>query len=151
MKAEFYKTLFFLLLAVATVPCLAQERGFVTFTYDNNGNRITRMLAMKKVSENGKNVEADNPIVAETIDVFSNMEISVYPNPTKDKILIAVNNGKTQQMPRWRLTSMTGAILQENNAKSNPESIDLSGLPSGIYLLQLNTASEVHIWKIIKN
>ena len=38
MKTLLTKAILLLLLAVAAVPCLAQQRGTVSFNYDENGN-----------------------------------------------------------------------------------------------------------------
>lgn len=151
MKTPLTKALLMLLLTIAAVPCLAQQRGTVAFAYDANGNRITRTFCMKKVNENGKNVEFENPTLAEATDMFSDIELSIYPNPTKDMVFISVASFESQPVLKMKLATSTGAVLQEKELIGTIESFDLSGLSGGFYFLELSTTAESHVWKIIKN
>lgn len=140
-----------LLLAVAVVPCLAQQSGTVSFAYDENGNRIMRSINIRKVNENGKDVESQSPTLGEAIDVFANMKVSIYPNPTKDMVFISAESVEVEHVLQIRLTNAAGTVLQQKEYKGILESIDLSDLPVGVYLLQLTLDKEVHVWKLIKN
>lgn len=151
MKTLLTKAILTFFLAVATVPCLAQQSGTVSFTYDENGNRIMRSINIRKVSENGKNVESQSPTLGDATDVFANMKVSIYPNPTKGMVFISAEGDEGEHTLQIRLTNTAGIVLQEKEYNGNLESIDLSDLPVGVYLLQLTSDNEVHVWKIIKN
>lgn len=151
MKTPLTKAILILFLTIAVVPCLAQQRGTVIFTYDANGNRITRSFSMKKINENGKNVESENPTLAEATDIFSDMEVNLYPNPTKDVVFVSVPSSESQPKLKMKLVTSTGAVLHEKELIGTIESFDLSGLSGGCYFLELSTTAESHVWKIIKN
>jgi len=70
--------------------------------------------------------------------------LSIYPNPTKDRIMVTVENGDTIQF--LQLYSVTGKqLLNTNNSE-----IDLSNLPVGIYLLEVKTNKGIATKKVIK-
>lgn len=150
MKTPFIKALLILLLTIAAVPCLAQQRGTVVFTYDGNGNRIMRSFGMKKISENGQNVESENPTIDEATDSFRDMEVSIYPNPTKDIVFVSVKCGESHSVLKVKLATSTGVVLQEKELIGTTDSFDLSGQAVGIYFIELTTADETHVWKIIR-
>lgn len=151
MRTYLTKAILILLLTVTVVPCLAQQSGTVSFAYDANGNRITRSINIRKVSENGKDIEGGGPILAEVTDVFANIVISIYPNPTKGIVFLSLESKEKHHLLKMRLANPSGAILQEKYLEGNLESIDLSSQPAGVYLLQLTTDTEASVWKIIKN
>ena len=49
----------------------------VHFTYDACGNRILRSLQLKKIEENGKNVEDKNVFMSSTTERFLGTEICI--------------------------------------------------------------------------
>lgn len=85
----------------------------------------------------------------DTLDVdnisLANAEIAVYPNPTQDQILVdtvlIINN--------LELYNVLGKLIIRNKDQNQ---IDLSKLPSGIYLLKVNASNGMQVIKrIIKN
>ncbi len=79
------------------------------------------------------------------IDDFNQDQIVLYPNPSSSKIFI-----KSQEDPvtKVELYSLLGEnVITVNN---NVESIDISDLVSGIYLLKIFTANGTTVKKIIK-
>ena len=68
--------------------------------------------------------------------MFTN-NVKVYPNPTNDHLFVTFDNLDSVNI---KLTDYTGkVVLKKQNYLINYESyIDLSFLPSGLYLLSLN-------------
>lgn len=64
---------------------------------------------------------------------LSAIGITVYPNPTTDVVYIDNQSGKTFQ---YSLFSITGEVITSNTLTGTNESIDLSSLPKGIYILR---------------
>ena len=60
--------------------------------------------------------------------------VTIYPNPTKGHVDVEIENGETQV--EYRLYSLEGRILQKGTLQ-NRVSLELSGYPSGTYLLYL--------------
>lgn len=141
----------FMLVVMAVVPCLAQQRSTVSFSYDANGNRTMRSLQFKKTEENGKSVEDENEFLAEATDVFGAMEVSLFPNPTSGRFTVSVSRNESETPLRVILGTPTGAVILDKTLSGTMEDIDLSGRPAGIYILRLSTSNESHVWKVVKN
>ncbi|TWO32485.1 T9SS type A sorting domain-containing protein [Seonamhaeicola sediminis] len=80
------------------------------------------------------------------IDDFKAFKLSITPNPTKDIININLDNSNT--INHMNLYNITGRLIYRS-VKSN--SIDLSQLNSGVYLLEINTEKGKTTRKVIKN
>ena len=70
--------------------------------------------------------------------------ISIYPNPTKDNIIVVTENGDA--IESLQLYSIMGKQLLITNSAE----IDLSNLPVGMYLLQVKTDKGITTKKVIK-
>ena len=66
-------------------------------------------------------------------------EISLYPNPTKDFVNIAWDN---VQPVAGQVVSLTGQTVFSFDETTVPSKIDLTGFPSGLYLLHVVTADK---------
>lgn len=73
--------------------------------------------------------------------------IHCYPNPTKDHLTISRSGDETMNIS---LLDMNGKYLQGWEKQSEEFTLNLSHLSSGIYTLQLQTASFVRTMKIRK-
>lgn len=150
MNKTLTKAILILILAVAcVVPCLAQTD--VYFGYDRNGNRISCSFMFKKLEENGKNVEADSPKLSAVSDAFGDMEIQMFPNPTKGRFSVALNGNESKNQIQAVLTNPSGVILMKKTLESDFDEFDLTDQAAGFYLLKLMVDDECHIWKVIKN
>ncbi len=66
----------------------------------------------------------------------------LYPNPTRDRLYIytdPANNGSAYQA---RITNMTGSVLSNTNI-ADDQSINISSLPAGVYLVTVLEAGKV--------
>ncbi|MGC4059273.1 MAG: T9SS type A sorting domain-containing protein [Chitinophagaceae bacterium] len=73
--------------------------------------------------------------------------IRIYPNPAQDFVMIDGMREPTQVS----LINTLGQLVVNEHTSDQSYSVSLSGLPAGIYLLQLNTASGQHYTtKLIK-
>lgn len=75
----------------------------------------------------------------------SENSISVYPNPTTEKINITTSKANFN----YKLTALQGNNLLEGNSISNTITIDVSTLPKGLYLLNIIQNGKNVIKKII--
>ena len=100
-------------------------------TYD-----FTGIVEISKVT--ASDASSTLTITSETLNSF----VRVYPNPTTEKLFIV---SKTSQ--KASLFNVAGQKLLESNATE----LDVTDLPSGIYLLNLqNTQNQISTFKIIK-
>ncbi len=150
MKAHLKKTLIFLFLSAIFVPSHAQHFSTATFNYDDNGNRIIRCISFSKKIENGKNVENENSFLPKIEEVINEIQISVFPNPTQDKVNLTVENNPFNKPLHVLIASPTGQVLQQKTLTNRQDVFDLSGQSPGIYFLELISGEEKQVWKISK-
>lgn len=77
------------------------------------------------------------------------LQFSVYPNPADQQITVALDNGKYQKALAV-MYDMTGRKVAEYSLNDNYNTLNISGLNSGMYLLQIKTENQAAIKKIIK-
>ncbi len=75
--------------------------------------------------------------------------VKVYPNPTTDIVYVEFDAGKYNQA---RLMNLNGHVIQNKviSSKSNTENFELSLLPSGVYIIQLNADGVSYSKALIK-
>ena len=85
-----------------------------------------------------------------TKENFKNLNVLVYPNPTKDKITISSQENIDEI--ELRLTSITGVeLINENNFNLKNETLDITNLASGVYFLQITSTKQNSVVKIVKD
>lgn len=122
----------------------------VKFTYDNCGNRIKRTLQLRKVEENGKNVETKNEFVSYANDSIGGMTVSLFPNPTEGRVMVSFSDNANATI-NATLTTISGTIIERQRFVGNQHEFDLSSQPAGVYLLKLIFGDETRTWKIVKH
>lgn len=70
----------------------------------------------------------------------------IFPNPAKNTLQVSVN-GFSPEIIRYSIVNIQGKIVKKGDLSS--ESIDVSGLINGIYVLQLETEKEILRNKIV--
>ena len=76
-----------------------------------------------------------------------NQNIALYPNPTSGKIHIALSENAI----RCQIIGLMGNVLQETSLSSPDFDLDLSGLPSGMYLVKVQFADgRIVFRKVVK-
>lgn len=79
-----------------------------------------------------------------------NSSISVFPNPTSGVLnIVTIAKGNAPQS--YTLKSAQGAIMQQELLLANQSTINISNIPSGVYILELMVGNEKHFRKIVKN
>ena len=80
---------------------------------------------------------------------FDQLQFSVYPNPADQQITVVLDNLDNQNTVAV-MYDMTGRKVAEFSLNDNYNTLNISDLNSGMYLLQLKTESQTAIKKIIK-
>jgi hypothetical protein len=75
-------------------------------------------------------------------------EVRVYPNPVSDWLLV---EGRFDQLMLYDLTGKQWPLSYLNDNDPEPLELDLSGLPMGVYLLQIVKGEALKSIKLIKN
>ncbi|MBA0883034.1 T9SS type A sorting domain-containing protein [Flavobacterium sp. BBQ-18] len=136
--------------------CQAQIADRITFSYDDAGNQIQRLLCIncstsKLANENAKEITA---LVDGDLQKFSEQDaISYYPNPVKEELYLKwelVNNNLVSSIYVYgvsgqQLASYTGF------GKKNTQNISFQEYPTGVYgVILFYTNGEQKSIKIIK-
>lgn len=82
-------------------------------------------------------------------DYQVNYLISLYPNPTKDAIVLATNDFVDVQ---YSLYDARGSLVMQNKLVDKESNIDVSHLPKGSYQLHLSRSGDMlKTYTLIKN
>lgn len=111
----------------------------IVFTYDANGNRITRSLTFKKINSPDQNPTA----MAET-------SYELFPNPTSNSFTVIQKAPSGEATSLATLLTVSGTILDKQELKGQSISFDLSGKPDGVYLLEIDGPEGHQAWRVIK-
>ena len=128
-------------------------KGVSTTTYTDNNVQPFNTYYYKIVAVYGANTEdecfampanvryLDNTYILEvalTDGVEENNDdmVSIYPNPAKDKI-----NVKGNDIQNVTVYNVVGQVVYRNDNTDSVQVIDLSSMPSGIYMVKVDTAN----------
>lgn len=107
--------------------------SYIQYTYDANGNRSQEVKVQQYLS-----VEETKP----------DNGLSLYPNPFYEELNIFSKNKNISGIAMY---DMSGKLLQEEKVNNqNKFSFKAQNLPSGTYLLIINTESGKESFKVIK-
>ncbi|MFN8207959.1 MAG: CotH kinase family protein [Bacteroidales bacterium] len=95
---------------------------------------------------------ADDDISMPVRPLVQDMAISVFPNPSADKVYISGLNGNTREEVRIELYDLNGRLIFERQ-RYQGEGISLrsQGISPGIYLLKVHSGSMIQMKKLVYN
>lgn len=111
----------------------------IVFTYDSNGNRISRHLVFERITKH------DSPTQASIPSAYS-----LFPNPTSGTFSLQLDKPEQGEMLRATLLDVSGTILETKETKDGRIEFDLTRQPGGIYILEVDGAAGRDTWKVIK-
>jgi uncharacterized repeat protein (TIGR01451 family) len=79
------------------------------------------------------------------VDEYADSQFSIYPNPANDFINVKVKDGSLQKMTVYDLLGKT--ILEAGSSDIASGSMDISGVSSGIYLLEVVSDNNLKVTK----
>jgi hypothetical protein len=125
------------------------EQMIIDLTDDADAITMGIMYSNKKNLFIGKSSQSVSKLVYEINSNINNQNDTtqkVYPNPTKDKIFI---NLEDKFEYSWQLFNFEGKLLIESK-ELNQKEVDLTNYPNGIYLLHLQYDGQEKTIKIVK-
>jgi ribosomal protein L2 len=127
---------------IATVKGNGNTTSETSYSYvDNLSEQKIFYYRLKQVDNNG-NVTLSNIVILYAKQ--NNLDVMIYPNPAKNKINIQYpENIKNHQI---RLFNMFGQVMLETVANT----VDVSNLPLGVYIVNIETERGTINQKIIK-
>jgi hypothetical protein len=131
---------------VATKAPNGNGNGQYNYDYTDtkplNGSNFYRL---RDVSLNGKVSYSE---VRELVFGKASRPLQIHPNPAKDELNVTFS--ATTGDVTYKLTSTTGKIVQQGklNGKNGIGKLNVKGLPSGMYFLQIITGNTVQTGKV---
>ena len=135
--------------------------GYVIFTATESEYTISNFIETRdagvyvcKITDSNYpylTLESNNITVSGTskvIDANDNSQFSIYPNPVSDRLTVHFSKEKAEMLI---VSDVTGKRIFSSKVNSETESVNLSNLGSGIYILQLKFENQIISKKIIKN
>ena len=138
---------YMIITALLTLTLLCHAQGSVGYSYDAAGNRISRTIIL---SRNMAKKQARTIKDKEYTDILSQRNISISPNPTKGMVEITITGLRESDDCAMSVYTLKGQTLKTLSVSGEVTTIDLSGQPDGIYLLDITINGEKTTWKIIK-
>ena len=91
-----------------------------------------------------------NQVTSISEEVASQLNVSVYPNPTTDYLTISSKNNEASV--QIRIVDLNGKVVYDGVKTSSFDlKLDLTSYPSGAYLLMALSGKNYTVQKIIKN
>lgn len=100
-------------------------------------------------SNSCENVSLVFPFNSVGVTEISSLQLAVYPNPTAG--LFTIQNGTGLSELNYTVADMTGKSIRKGTITGENLVMDISELPSGIYLLNLENNKMVQTVKLVKN
>lgn len=115
------------------------------YSYDANGNRISRTVQIVLNKNTGENTEIST-------NLNKNIgEIYCYPNPTSGIFNIKFEQTFSSEINCfYTIINMEGKLIMKGEIKGKSSTIDISNLNDGMYLLNLNSSLGTRKIKISK-
>jgi endonuclease I len=80
------------------------------------------------------------------IESVAQLDVSVYPNPAKDKLTVRIDANSAD----YRILDMSGKILKQGAIQSQELNVNLTNFQQGLYILLINNGEQVITKKFIK-
>lgn len=164
----------FMLLGLLLVQVVNLFSQSISYTYDANGNRLTRTLFVQKLQSNSVTFPVYNPktlkpveyskgssevprvtkrsLMDENIKSESDkVSMVVYPNPNKGIIKVEISNLPLQSSSELRFYDLSGHQIVSKQNIENYTEFDITNYKDGIYILRVRIDGKIYDWKVIKN
>ena len=129
----------------------ATDRLFWAFMTDATGHLVEinpttgRGIDLGKIGNNSEIVMLYTPVDGVAVSSFNQSNINIYPNPATDQITVEGTQGATVN-----IYDITGKVLLTNTMYSDRETINVSQLSAGVYIVELQDQKSKITTKLIK-
>lgn len=148
-----------LILCISTFTTMHSQSFKAYYDYDANGNRIqasiiwldvTKSCSIADISEIADTISIpkDGWTEPETDSSLKDINISVYPNPVHELLLVQTDNADAEGS--ISLFSINGQPLQEATSLKLSNTIDMSSLADGVYILYIKAGTSEKQFTVVK-
>ncbi|MCS6823848.1 MAG: T9SS type A sorting domain-containing protein [Cytophagaceae bacterium] len=128
---------------VDRIPAVGNSNILQTYQYEDNNIDGSKYYYKLKAIDHDHKITYSNVLPIE--DIY-NSQISVFPNPARDKILVSGIENYTQLV----LMDMNGKEFGVTNLdKVFSHELDVSGIPSGCYIMKLISRDKISNVKVV--
>jgi len=157
MKNLILSTVLLANLLVGTVTAFTQT---IEYKYDLAGNRYLRqVVTLEKITPTDtSNTPADTNQTNNTLhntatkatETYGKTTVSVFPNPTPGVVQIEVTGEMPQTQVTMQVFNLTGKTIVTQLLRESSAKINLSGSPSGEYILKISWSGQTKEWVLVK-
>lgn len=126
-----------------TQPIASQT---VRYKYDLSGN-----INYREIIELKSTRAKSDTIIAPAVIEDNQLEVKIYPNPTKGILKVEIKGYQENEVLRFRLYDISARLLMDKSTTNAINNFDLSSFSNGIYILQMERHKKASSWRIIKN
>ncbi|MCF8379911.1 MAG: T9SS type A sorting domain-containing protein [Bacteroidales bacterium] len=128
---------------------VSQDPTSIVFSYDNAGNRVSRIVYYEEEDEGLKSLRVDSETPEEKIEIPG--VINLFPNPAKYEISISLNKEVLDaENRRILIYDMQGKKIRDIVPQSFLVEINVSKMSQGSYIVKLIYGELVNDWMLIK-
>jgi len=146
------KYIYTLITALCAISYNAVSQS-VSFSYDADGNMSSRTVVTLKSTDfyaNDDEAEAEEEFLPEIVSTeLGAQKITVYPNPTKGRILVEIQPLNFEEESFMRLFNSQGQLIETVHITQEQTPLEIAG-SAGVYLLDVHLGTQISKWKIIK-
>ena len=121
----------------------------VSYGYDAAGNRTSRTIIYPPPKPAPAAIEEEQPAAVYS-EVFSGIELKIYPNPTDGLLKVEIHNLPENQTADILLYNLSGNLISSHREVNDFVTLDISAQPPGTYLMRIIAGEYRTEWKIIK-
>ena len=120
----------------------------ISFNYDDAGNCILKYKTVV-ISHAKKNI-TDTLAVEAQKEQIGDLEVLIYPNPTKGAFKINIKGSLPDCPFLFILTDLSGHIIARKETNESSYQYDMTNYPVGVYMLRVVIQGKSKDWKIVK-
>jgi hypothetical protein len=142
--------------------------SYVTYSYDDAGNRKSRVITIRELEpipfENKLTTTSDSSIPFPSVkaeheiedktqpnnDNIGFQDILIYPNPTKGRLWVEFSSMGSLNQVQVSVYKSNGILISILKTNNSAVEINLESYPNGLYLLVITIDKQSSTWKIIK-
>lgn len=119
----------------------------IEYSYSPSGNRTMRKFNLS-VFRVGKKDSTES--AKEFPKILMQEGLSVFPNPTSDKVVLTINDFKPEENNSMSLIDAKGNVVMTQKITSARSEMDVSKLMSGIYYFNVVKNKNMLYYKLVK-
>ena len=153
------KLILTIVILAISLPAFAQD---FSFTYDAAGNRINRnVITLNKSATLDTTLVSEEAVTEEEIaeqeklqEQLGELELLVYPNPTKGLVVVEITSVSLQATPTlecsYQVFDLSGREIMAGQATGSTINVNLSQQVAGMYFLRVNINGVEKSWTVVK-